>query len=319
MATFDPRDPYGEFGIGGSGPVATQPPPPVQPAQTQAQILEDWQLGRIDTAAAYSALVDFYRENGFSNAATRAQFTLNNDAKARGEAMPFPDAQPISDPAPDPLGTGGTGYGGVADVDTTDPLYGGAVTAQGETVDPILAALGGPGSEEFQAELGRTREGRGQLFDRFLATRPGLGGLTNAFQAFLGRQFNPISARFALEQAQRPGEAWTGPDFGDPSGSNFRSFLSGQPTRFGGEDFSDAFAKIKSILSAGGVAAENLLGALGPEGVGRNIITEAGLAGINPFFRNVARKTIGRRISAFQDVSPEVNLFQEFANRGWKF
>ena len=106
MATFDPRDPYGEFGIGPSGPVATQPPPPVQPAQTQAQILEDWQLGRIDTAAAYSALVEFYRANGFSNAATRAQFTLNNDAKARGEAMPFPDAQPISDPATAPPGTG---------------------------------------------------------------------------------------------------------------------------------------------------------------------------------------------------------------------
>jgi hypothetical protein len=307
MATFDPRDPWGEFGIGPAGPAATQPPPPVQTAQTQAEILEDWQLGRIDTAAAYSALVDFYRENGFSNAATRAQFTMNKDAEAREEPipLPFPDVQPISDPVPDPLDTGGIGNG--------------AVTAQGETVDPILAALGGPGAEEFQAELGRTREGRGQLFDRFLATRPGLGGLTNAFQAFLGRQFNPISARFALEQAQRPGEAWTGPDFGDPSGSNFRSFLSGQPTRFGGEDFSDAFAKIKSILSAGGVAAENLLGALGPEGVGRNIITEAGLAGINPFFRNVARKTIGRRISAFQDVSPEVNLFQEFANRGWKF
>lgn len=214
---------------------------------------------------------------------------------------PAPTTAPTTDPAP------------VAGVPTA-PLDGGAL---GPLVPPNLIS---PFADPLAAQERLTEDitGRRQTFFDFLAGSPFVQSLNPFGRRQLEERFDPLRARFALEDVLKPS--------GDP-GQTFRSFLGGRPGQLTQQDFQSLLPQTAQFFPVGGAAALNTEQIPGREllsqnPVAQNIITQAFASGLSPLLRQFAGSAIGQRVGAFRDINPDAAnqpLFGEFVRRGFQF
>lgn len=151
-----------------------------------------------------------------------------------------------------------------------------------------------------------TRTGRRGLFGGFVANQ--LATANPQVRSAIGRQFDPLSARFVLEQLVNPGNT---------GGGNFRDFLSGGRAGFNPGQFNAAFNSLGGLFN-GNQPAEGLdigqqssVQQLGGA-TGRNIASSFIGSQLNPFLRGNVSDIVGNRFASFGDRNPLANPFGAF-------
>jgi hypothetical protein len=166
-------------------------------------------------------------------------------------------------------------------------------------------------------EDSQSRGGRANLFNSFLANNSAFGALTNRGKSLIGNTFNPLSAQYALRNANNPEFGVAGYDPG--ASQDFRQFLQNAPQP---QSRSDLLSQIQGAaglfprggLSGGTLAQEAARDSLSDDVVGGNITTQAMLAGMNPFLRNTGQRVAENRINAFRDTNTGMSLFEALLN-----
>lgn len=211
-------------------------------------------------------------------------------------------------PTPPPVPGGGPSAGGGVGTAPTAaaPIVPAAPPTGAGASFPTLEEERTP--EQIRQGLSLTRGGRKTLFDQFIDElfegrdiNP-VARRAAASEGALGR-FNPLSARFALSQAQNPLAEDT----------DFRQFLATNPqplTRGGFDQAIDAirglFDPSANLSFAQTGARDQLRASAAP------LILQSAATGVNPFVRGAARDAATRRINLFQGQNPTQNLFDAF-------
>ena len=181
---------------------------------------------------------------------------------------------------------GNTGYGGV-------PTSADAGLTESRRLD----------SQDLRGRLG--------LFNRYLANSPGFGAMTDRGQYIAESQFNPLSAEFALRNANAPGPA---------SQTDFRDFINSTTGGRSPQTRAELLAQIDSsrrLFPAGGLAntADNAnevsaRNSLMDDATGGNIVQQAMLSGMNPFLRSRGRNVAQNRMDAFRDQNADMSFYE---------
>lgn len=176
-----------------------------------------------------------------------------------------------------------------------------------------------------QERLSDFRGGRSTLFDRFLAGQQQFRGLSGGAQRVAQDRFDPLSARFVLEQIQSPGSSFGGESGGENQG-NFNQFLQGQFNPFDRNEFQNQFQNIQGLFNPNQEGQTEQQRSKGEsiralfqednDAVARNVITQYFLQGINPLLRSASNDILKNRISAFRDQDASTGLFQQFLGKG---
>ena len=170
-----------------------------------------------------------------------------------------------------------------------------------------------PSFINVQQELSETLAGRQKLFDRFTAADERFQNLNPIVRRGRGRQFNPLSAAFSLQQLQNPQ---------DIAGGNFADFLGSSPNRLNREGFNQSFQSLAASLFGGdqglpqgeqGVAREFIQE---QETTAENIIQQFATSGITPLLRGAARRGAQSGIDAFRARDTGTGLFEQFLRGG---
>jgi len=215
-----------------------------------------------------------------------------------------------------PGGTGGT------DIET--PQTGGTETQAGggtanipiiPSPDSVVATgLGGSVQDRLDRlfEQSATRGGRGDIFSAFSAAQGGTPLQRSARQS----SFNPLSAAFALRQANDPsfGNIGTGDVIG-PNLNSFRDFLGGNPQRLTAEELMSGFKSFAPLFGSGQLSELDEARRDFVSNAGQNLATEFLSSRVNPLFRGSIGSSVGRRFDASKDLDPLGQPFAGFLTR----
>ena len=157
-------------------------------------------------------------------------------------------------------------------------------------------------------EASQTRGGRRGTFGEALYGSPGYTQSSPIARGILERQFDPLSAQYALTQA------------GGGTPQTFGAYLGGQPQPFTPGSWRSALEATQPLFAEGATLSpiqEDFRSRLEDDEVARNIISQSMLAGASPLAGGFLPDIVTRRGIALRGQQPDVSLFQQYLDRGF--
>ena len=269
------------------------------------EILADLRAGRISLAVAIQEMTARYES--FGDTPQSAAAAAANVMQAAG--FQPPQATGSRGPAPrfDPTRAFAPKEGEFI-VPTPEPEF--APPPFPALTSPFAdrPAFGTDPGQSFLSDRSRSREGRGGIFNSFVASQ--FPDLPSRFQTAINQEGDPLSASFVLGRTQFP---TTGP-------TTFREFLAQNPTAFNRQGFTDSLDALAPLFDPEGILTDSqrigrnfFLGSGGAS----NVIRQSFGSGFSPLFSDAVDRFVTNSIRRFRDVNPgagDDELFGTFLN-----